>query len=216
MPKLRKIEKSRSDYSPLGQIFIKESKEQQEEDNIYRLLKRLKNIKEKNEEQLKAIKDQGGKQIEAIKHLIEKDSLSSNKQKNYKFLMETMNTIENLHNIIYFKILIYHYKGTTADVRFNNFIDVAPLFDGTKSNELNLAFAEENAINKYYATITMQRDDSFFDYACNAWYPNINKKLKTRLQAAQNKCIRFCLKLDDRFRLKSKDFERINWLPVCM
>ena len=29
----------------------------------------------------------------------------------------------------------------------------------------------------------------FFDYACNAWYPNINKKLKMRLQAAQNKCI---------------------------
>ena len=54
----------------------------------------------------------------------------------------------------------------------------------------------------------------FFDYACNAWYPNINKKLKTRLQAAQNKCIRFCLKLDDRFRLKSKEFEVINWLPV--
>ena len=31
----------------------------------------------------------------------------------------------------------------------------------------------------------------FSDYACNAWYPNLNKKLKTRLQAAQNKCIRF-------------------------
>ena len=54
----------------------------------------------------------------------------------------------------------------------------------------------------------------FFDYACNAWYPNINKKLETRLQAAQNKCIRFCLKLDDRFRLKSKELEIINWLPV--
>ena len=54
----------------------------------------------------------------------------------------------------------------------------------------------------------------FFDYACNAWYPNINKKLKTRLQAAQNKCIGFCLKLDDRFRLKSKEFERTNRLPV--
>ena len=53
-----------------------------------------------------------------------------------------------------------------------------------------------------------------FDYACNAWYPSINKKLKTRLKAAQNKCIRFCLNLDDRFRLKSKEFERINWLSV--
>ena len=31
----------------------------------------------------------------------------------------------------------------------------------------------------------------FFDYACNAWYPNIDKKLKMRLQAIQNKCIKF-------------------------
>ena len=38
----------------------------------------------------------------------------------------------------------------------------------------------------------------FFDYACNAWYPNLNKNLKKCLQAAQNKCIRFCLKLGDR------------------
>ena len=27
----------------------------------------------------------------------------------------------------------------------------------------------------------------FFDYACNAWYTNINKKSKMCLQAAQNK-----------------------------
>ena len=54
----------------------------------------------------------------------------------------------------------------------------------------------------------------FFDYACNAWYPNLNKKLKTRLQAAQNKCIRFCLKLGDRSSLKSKEFGKINWLPI--
>ena len=31
----------------------------------------------------------------------------------------------------------------------------------------------------------------FFDYACNAWYPHVNKIYKTRLQAAQSKCIRF-------------------------
>ena len=33
---------------------------------------------------------------------------------------------------------------------------------------------------------------------------NVNSLL-SRLQAAQNKCIRFCLKLDDRFRSKSKE-----------
>ena len=55
---------------------------------------------------------------------------------------------------------------------------------------------------------------TFFDYACNAWYPNVNKKLKMRLQVAPNKCIRFCLKLNDRSSIKSKDFEEINWLPI--
>ena len=54
----------------------------------------------------------------------------------------------------------------------------------------------------------------FFDYACNAWYPNLNKNLKTCLQAAQNKYIRFCLKLGDRKSITFKEFEKINWLPV--
>ena len=35
-----------------------------------------------------------------------------------------------------------------------------------------------------------------FDYACSAWYPNLTKKLKHRIQTTQNKCIRFCLQLD--------------------
>ena len=32
-----------------------------------------------------------------------------------------------------------------------------------------------------------------FDYACSAWYPNLNNRLKLKLQILQNKCIRFCL-----------------------
>ena len=51
----------------------------------------------------------------------------------------------------------------------------------------------------------------FFDYACNAWHANVNKKLKMRLQAAQNKCIRFCLKLNDR---SSINFGKTNSLPI--
>ena len=35
-----------------------------------------------------------------------------------------------------------------------------------------------------------------FDYACSAWYPNLSKKLKNRIQTLQNKCIRFFLQLD--------------------
>ena len=55
---------------------------------------------------------------------------------------------------------------------------------------------------------------TFFDYACNAYYPNLNKNLKTRLQATQNKCIRFCLKLGDRKSITVKKFEKISWLPI--
>ena len=43
---------------------------------------------------------------------------------------------------------------------------------------------------------------------------NLNKKLKMKVQIAQNKCIRFCQKLDKRYHISNKEFESINWLPV--
>ena len=48
----------------------------------------------------------------------------------------------------------------------------------------------------------------FFAYACNAWYPNVSKKLKMCLPAAQNKCIKVGLKLNDICSIKSKDFKK--------
>ena len=53
-----------------------------------------------------------------------------------------------------------------------------------------------------------------FDYACSACYPNLSKKLKTRIQILQNKCIRFCLQLDKMSDISQKEFETINWLPI--
>ena len=53
-----------------------------------------------------------------------------------------------------------------------------------------------------------------FDYACSAWCPNLNKKFKSKLQAIQNKCIRYCIWLDNRSHIGMKDFEKTNWLPV--
>ena len=53
-----------------------------------------------------------------------------------------------------------------------------------------------------------------FDYACSTWYPNLNAKLKRKLQIMQNKCIRFCLKLDKMHHISEEDFKTINWLPV--
>ena len=53
-----------------------------------------------------------------------------------------------------------------------------------------------------------------FNYACSAWYPNLTKKLKNRIQTSQNKCIRFCLQLDKMTHISHKEFEIVNWLPV--
>ena len=53
-----------------------------------------------------------------------------------------------------------------------------------------------------------------FDYACLAWYPNLNTGLKTKMQTMQNKCIRFCLKLRNRTHIGVEEFNIINWLPT--
>ena len=37
-----------------------------------------------------------------------------------------------------------------------------------------------------------------FYYTCSAWYPNLNNRLKSKLQILQNKCICFCLNLNSR------------------
>ena len=55
---------------------------------------------------------------------------------------------------------------------------------------------------------------SHFDYACSTWYPKLNKRLKSRLQILQNKCIRFCLSLNNRAQIGRNEFEQINWMPV--
>ena len=36
-----------------------------------------------------------------------------------------------------------------------------------------------------------------YDFACCSWYPNLSKSLKTKLQATQNSCVRYCLRLKD-------------------
>ena len=53
-----------------------------------------------------------------------------------------------------------------------------------------------------------------FDYRCTPWYPLLSKALKTKLQVAQNKCIRFCLEFPPHDQIKASHFRKINWLPV--
>ena len=57
------IQKAKFEYSPLGKVF---NKGLDESDKKEELLKRLKNIGGKNEQQLEAIKDQGKKQLQIL------------------------------------------------------------------------------------------------------------------------------------------------------
>ena len=51
---------------------------------------------------------------------------------------------------------------------------------------------------------------SHFDYECSAWYPNLSKKLKHRIQTTQNKCMCFYLRLDKLKHVSHEEFERLN------
>ena len=53
-----------------------------------------------------------------------------------------------------------------------------------------------------------------FDYACSVWYPNLHKKFKTKLQTLQNKCVCFCLQIDNRAHVGITELIKINWFPV--
>ena len=67
-----------------------------------------------------------------------------------------------------------------------------------------------NSFVDYFATLIQPH----FDYACSAWYPNLNNRLKSKLQILQNKCIRSCLNLDSKSHIGLTEFEKINWLPI--
>ena len=53
-----------------------------------------------------------------------------------------------------------------------------------------------------------------FDYACSAWFAMLNKRLTKGIQTAQNKCIKFCLNLNNRVHVGIKEFKDMNWLTT--
>ena len=66
------IEQAKFEYSPLGKTFNKGLSEDNKKEGLF---KRLKNIKNKNEEQLQAIKGLGEKQLNKLKNTEESKTL---------------------------------------------------------------------------------------------------------------------------------------------
>ena len=61
-------------------------------------------------------------------------SIPLDKRKNifYNLIAERTGEIENLHNSVNFKNLVYHTKGPTKNINFIDFIDAKILFDDIK------------------------------------------------------------------------------------
>ena len=57
-----------------------------------------------------------------------------------------------------------------------------------------------------------------FDYALSAWYPNLTKKQKNKIQTTENKCVWYCLQLDKMIHISKNEFETLVtwffWLPI--
>ena len=53
-----------------------------------------------------------------------------------------------------------------------------------------------------------------FDYCCSSWYSSLNKTQKNRLQVMQNKIIRFILDLGPRAHIGSREYKKVNILPL--
>ena len=47
-----------------------------------------------------------------------------------------------------------------------------------------------------------------------AWYPNLIKKYKNKLQVLQNKCIYVCVQFNNREQVVTEHFDIINWFPI--
>ena len=85
------IEQTKFEYSPLGKIFNKGLNEDKKEG----LFKRLKNIKDKNEKQLKAIEDQGKEQLDTNSKTLKSISYFSQLSLKAKELLEKITKERN-------------------------------------------------------------------------------------------------------------------------
>ena len=109
------IEQAKFTYSPLGKAFKNQ----------------IKAIEDEGEKQIKAL-EKHGKQLVKSNVLTEKEEqsipLDKQKELSYELVAERTGEIRKLHSIVNFGNLVYHFKGLTKDIDFNNFFDTQTLF----------------------------------------------------------------------------------------
>ena len=107
------IQKAKFEYSPLGKVFNKGLDESDKKEGI---LKRLKNVESKNEQQLEATKDQGERQLEAIStygatNKLQKIKFDNKKNQEAIEIVDEVNKIsrENKYKSMYVFIQMEHH-----------------------------------------------------------------------------------------------------------
>ena len=132
------IQKAKFEYSPLGKVFHKGLDESNKKEE---LLKRLKNIEDKNEDQLYAIKNQGEKQLDAIKNQGEKQ-LDAIKNQGKKQLDAIERQKENKPKIIEKDKIVY------LEDKIDKLFEIHPRsFTSQGKKWLNTLVKNENKIN---------------------------------------------------------------------
>ena len=111
------VQKPKFEYSPLGQVFHKGLDGSDKKEG---LLKRLKNIENKNEQQLEAIRDQGETQLNLVnKSRVGKLEIKSVPGSKAQQLRDVINEIVEEYEDKYFSTT--HSNGTESDFyKFTN------------------------------------------------------------------------------------------------
>lgn len=81
--------------------------------------------------------------------------------------------------------------------------------------KLMFLYRKSSFLNRYTKQLLVSSlIQCHFDYACASWYLGLSQNLKNRLQATQNKLVRFILNLSPRTHIGRAHFEEVGWLPV--
>ena len=106
------------------------------------------------------------------------------------------------------------YLGVTLDSMLNGRSMVESILSKI-NNKLKFLYRKQRFLTKDIRTLLCNSlIQPHYDFACSSWYPLLTKNLKYRLQVSQNKCIRFCLNLNNRSSIDNTKLIEINWLPV--
>ena len=106
------------------------------------------------------------------------------------------------------------YLGITLDCMLNGKSMVESVLSKI-NNKLKFLYRKQRFLTKDIRRLLCNSlIQPHYDFACCSWYPLLTKNLKHRLQVSQNKCIRFCLNLNNRASVDNTKFIEINWLRV--